>query len=198
MGWEEDTDLVLLGDHYQKDTNRIVYPNYYLKKLGWLEPGKTGVRHWQVLGRESGGSCNIYVKDEARIPEVRRFLESWKERPGSPIEEIFDQEEAAAMGADPEAAFVLEAKDGWYFQDGMEFACETVNQEKNPAHHLGNHGFHPKREGYQTFFAGAGPDFLPGARRETMNLIDEGPTLARILGVELTGAEGRAALELLV
>lgn len=197
MGWEEDTDLVLLGDHYQMDTNRIAYPNYYLKKLGWLEPGTNGIRRWQVLGRESGGSCNIYVKDERRIPVVRRFLESWKARPDSPVEEIFDREEAAAMGADPRAAFVLEAKEGWYFQNGLECASEAVNREKNPDHHLGNHGFHPKRGGYQTFFAGAGPDFMAGARKNDMKLIDEGPTLARILGVKLTGSEGQAALELL-
>lgn len=197
MGWEKDTDLVLLGDHYQKDTNRIAYPNYYLKKLGWLETGKSGIRRWQALSWESGGSCNIYVKDEKLIPAVKRFLEGWKARPDSPIEEIFDQEEAAAIGADPKAAFVLEAKDGWYFQNGLECASEAVNREENPTHHMGNHGFHPKKSGYQTFFAGAGPDFISGARKDAMKLIDEGPTLAKILGVKLTGSEGRAVLELL-
>ncbi len=197
MGWEKDTDLVLLGDHYQMDTSQIAYPNYYFKKAGWLISDGSRIRTWQVICRESGGSCSIYVKNKKQLPKVRRFLETWKMRKDSPIKEIFDKEEAISMGADPDAAFVLEAKEGWYFQDGTARPFESADRKKEPSHHLGNHGFHPNRRGYQTFFAGAGPDFLPGARVDSMRLIDEGPTLARILGVELKGAEGRAVENLL-
>ena len=36
----------------------------------------------------------------------------------------------------------------------------------------------------------AGPDFQPGAEEAAMNLTDEGPTMARALGLELEDADG--------
>ena len=41
-----------------------------------------------------------------------------------------------------------------------------------------------------TFFLAAGPDFEPGEEIPEMYLIDEGPILARALGLELEDADG--------
>lgn len=197
LGWQEDTNLVLLGDHYQLDTSRVSYPNYYLKKLGWLSSNGHGIQSWSVLARECGGSCAVYVKDRERLPQVEKWLRAWMARPDSPVSRIFTAREAKCLGADPACAFVLEAREGWYFRDGTELPMEPVDRAKKPELHLGNHGFHPDREGYQTFFAGSGPGFAPGARVQTMNLTDEGPTLAAALGIPLPGAEGKAVEGLL-
>lgn len=37
----------------------------------------------------------------------------------------------------------------------------------------------------------AGPHFAKGARVDRMSLVDEGPTLARILGLDLGDVDGR-------
>lgn len=197
LGWKDTTNVVLLGDHYQMDTKKVSYPNYYLKKLGWLK-GKDGkVKSWKVLARESGGSCCIYVRKPGHRPRVRQWLEAWEKRPSSPVGRIYTGEEAAAMGADPACAFMVEAARGWYFQNGFERPWEAVDREKDPRLHRGNHGYHPSREGYQTFFAGSGPDFAAGASADSMKLMDEGPTMAKILGLELPDAEGSPVLSLL-
>ena len=46
-------------------------------------------------------------------------------------------------------------------------------------------------------FLAAGPSFRPGARISMANLVDEAPTLARVLGDSLPGADGRVMEELL-
>lgn len=197
MGWQNDTNLVLLGDHYQKDTCKVSYPNYYLKKLGWLKAKGNKVTSWRVVARECGGSCYIYLRRKKDRGRVRKWLDAWERRSGSPVERIYEGKEAAAMGADPDCDFMLEAAEGWYFQNDLEKAWERAERQKDPSFHLGNHGYHPAKPGYWTFFAGAGPDFVPGAEAGYMSLIDEGPTLARLLGIELPGADGKAVLSLL-
>ena len=43
----------------------------------------------------------------------------------------------------------------------------------------------------------AGPHFTAGARVEKMSLVDEGPTLAEILGLDLGRVDGRTMKELI-
>ena len=50
----------------------------------------------------------------------------------------------------------------------------------------------------QPVFIGAGPDFVPGADAGRRSMLDEAPTFAALLGVELPEAEGVVLRELLV
>ena len=62
--------------------------------------------------------------------------------------------------------------------------------------YLGNHG-HAPRHGGQPVFIGTGPDFAPGADAGRRGMLDEAPTFAALLGVELPAAEGVVLTELL-
>ena len=70
--------------------------------------------------------------------------------------------------------------------------CRVEREEYRPGSkvHRGAHGYDPDCPGYETFFMAAGPDFQPGAEVAAMNLTDEGPTMARALGLELEDADG--------
>ena len=83
---------------------------------------------------------------------------------------------------------MLEAKEGFYFGNGCSCPKETI--EENSSLHRGAHGYCPDAPGYETFFLAAGPDFQPGARIEKMYLMDEGPIMARALGLDLEDADG--------
>ena len=50
--------------------------------------------------------------------------------------------------------------------------------------------------GYQTVFMAKGPDIANKAEILSMCLVDEGPTLARLLGVTLPDADGRVIRQL--
>ena len=60
----------------------------------------------------------------------------------------------------------------------------------------GKHGYEPEK-GPQPVFLGRGPHFRPGAVIPKARVIDEAPTLARILGQEMPQADGRVLTELL-
>lgn len=62
MGWEQKTNVVVLGDHCQKDVSMAVYPNYWFRRKGWLTAEKGMVKEWRVLARECDGACYIYLK----------------------------------------------------------------------------------------------------------------------------------------
>lgn len=192
MGWEQKTNVVVLGDHCQKDVSMAVYPNYWFRKKGWLTVEKGVVKAWRVLARECDGSCYIYLKnrkDRLLAEEVRQWLNRWRLDESSGLEQIFEQPQISMLGADGDCTFMLEAGDGYYFQDECMVPWQQAGYGSGL--HAGTHGYLPDKVDYQTIFFGAGPDFRPGARIRNMNLVDEGPLLARVLGVSLGETDGR-------
>ena len=59
QGMEQKTNVVILGDHCQKDVSMALYPNYWFRKKGWLTVEKGVVKSWRVLARECDGACYI-------------------------------------------------------------------------------------------------------------------------------------------
>lgn len=202
----EDTALVLLGDHYQKDVSVVDYPNYYLERAGFLTVKNGRIHTFDAICHEADGSAYIYVKD--RDPEVtgrvKALFEMLKNQKKCGIEAIYTSEEAASFGADPTCALMLEAKDGHYFQDEALLPSQTVDAANLPniygkqtTHGMyATHGYHPDREGYGTFFAIRGEGIKRGVEIGPMCLVDEGPTLAKILGLTLENTDGRVLDEI--
>ncbi len=57
MGLEEETDVVILGDHCQLDVKEAIYPNYYFVKAGLAEEKKAE----SVIGEQSPGTVTVAV-----------------------------------------------------------------------------------------------------------------------------------------
>ena len=215
----EQTAVVVLGDHYQKDAEHIVYLNEVLRKEGLLtwkpekqqqpegatgnpgNPGHSGICGYQAVTKSCDGSCYVYLKEKNNAPEslkkrVRSLFETLAQKPEYGIARIFSQKEAAKLGADPACFLMLEAAESYVFLDdcGREF-CET----KDEKHHAikGTHGYLPCGEDYETFFAAAGCGIRPGVISRTVALWDEGVTLAALMGLELKDADGNVIAEML-
>lgn len=188
---EKKTNIIILGDHYQKDVSCILYPNYFIVEKGWAEKKGNALGRWKVAAQNADGACYIYLRDNQDRElkqEVANWLSAWKNAPDSPVQAVFTGKQARDKGADPQCAFMLEAKEGFYFGNGCSRPKETI--EENSSLHRGAHGYCPDAPGYETFFLAAGPDFQPGARIEKMYLMDEGPIMARALGLDLEDADG--------
>lgn len=191
QGQKGSTNIILLGDHYQKNVSCVLYPNYHIVKNGWAKERDGRLVNWRAAANNCDGACCIYLKDredtELKLA-VANWLKEWKQTPGSGIKAVITGKRAREKGADPRCSFMLEAEEGFYFKNG----CCVEREEYRPGSriHRGAHGYDPDCPGYETFFLAAGPDFQPGARVPSMNLTDEGPTLARALGVELEDADG--------
>lgn len=191
MGEWKTTNLVILGDHYQKDVGCVLYPNYDIVQKGWAEKKGDAIAGWRVAAQNADGACYIYLKDrtdEDLKLAVARWLKEWKNTPGGGIREVYPGKRAWEKGADPGCSFMLEAEDGFYFRNG----CTIPRQQakKGNGIHRGAHGYDPDAPGYETFFLASGPDFQPQAQVDEMYLVDEGPILARALGLELPDADG--------
>ena len=59
------------------------------------------------------------------------------------------------------------------------------------------HGYSPDKEDYSTVFFAAGKGIRPGITVPAMHLADEGPTFARLLGLDLGDTDGYVIEEIL-
>ena len=93
-------------------------------------------------------------------------------------------------------AFALET-DG-YTSFGSSAVRPLVSNFDSADYRYGKatHGHLPDR-GLQPVFSAKGPGFKENVTIETANLVDEAPTYAKLLGVELKGADGSVLTELL-
>ena len=154
---------------------------------------------WQVLSKNCDGSAYIYVRNREMRPKVYEYLKKIEASGKYGIGHIFTHKEAVAQGADPMCAFMVEARAGYYFLDDWETSVEDVKDHKPSAQRMAaTHGYHPDRENYQTFFMATGPGIRAGAVVRQMSLVDEGPTLARLAGVDLPDVDGRVIHEILL
>lgn len=197
-----DTCVVILGDHYQKDVERIAYLNYALEKEGLIRTKNGRIVDWQAVAKSCDGSAYLYLKEgkgaqEALRRKVRRLVDALAAREDYGIARVFTREEAAQMGADPSCFLMVEAKDGWVFLDEWEQESKAVSEEKAHATR-GTHGYLPQGEAYQTFFAAKGCGIKPGVVEREIALWDEGATLAALMGLDLGKVDGKVIKEILV
>lgn len=196
-----DTAVIILGDHFQKDVENISYLNHALWKEGLLTVENGRIKDWQAIAKTCDGSTYLYLRkgrkgDLALQARVRELTERLYREGTYGIEKIFTAKEAARLGADPDCFLMLEAKEGWIFLDDWEQPFQTVKEEK--AHAVrGNHGYLPDKAGYQTFFAARGCGIRPGLVEKEIALWDEGVTLAALMGLELGETDGRVITEML-
>lgn len=200
-GSMEDTAVIILGDHFQKDAEKIAYPNYFLQKEGLIRVKDGRIRDWQAIAKTCDGSCYIYLKkgkraDAALQKRVYDMFQKLAEREDYGIGHIFSAEEAAGLGADPECFLMLEAREGWVFLEDREQESKNVREEKK--HFVrGTHGYLPQGEEYQTFFAAKGCGIRPCNVERGIFLWDEGATIAALMGLDLGKTDGQIIAEML-
>lgn len=201
----EETTVIVLGDHYQKDTKKIVYLNYLLREKGCLTTEGEKITSYKALAKTCDGSAYLYLNPrmkEAEAAVLKKELEALiretaeKEEYG--IGRIFTAEEAGAMGADPDCFLMLEAAEGYYFLDEFEVPFKGVEEEKK--HKMrGTHGYLPDGKDYGTFFLAAGCGIVPGQEvSREIRLWDEGVTMAELMGLDLGETDGTVIKEILL
>lgn len=191
-GLREKTLLIVVGDHGFTDVTRNVNPNAHLRDMGYLEADGEKVKAWRALARSSGGSAAVYVKDPADVEPVAELFRKASTHEGAATYRVVGRDELDALGYNPDAAFALEPEKGWAFSGAL--APALVHGEPTVK---GNHGQMPSLSELQTGFVAWGAGVKPGASVARMRLIDVAPTVAKLLGLDLKGAEGAAVRAIL-
>lgn len=201
VGIYEQTTIVVLGDHSSLDHSKAVKLNVLLKDSGLIQlNGRGMVKDWRAYCKSNDGSAYIYVKDEQAKDSVRAMLHSLAVNEENGIEFVLEGTEAGLRGADEHAAFMVEARRGFYFTehlDGKSVDVITAEDVATGKYTRASHGYSPGKEDYSTVFIATGKGIRPNVEIGHMRLIDEGPTFARLLGLDLGKTDGKVMEEFL-
>ncbi len=187
----ERTVFAVVGDHGAMAVHTLVAPNVVLAAAGLLTPRQVGtdLLSWAAIVRSNGGSAFVYARGGTDALLARTALEEAASQTGA--FRVVSAEEMLHLGADPDAWFGLEAEPGFVFGD------EARGVLLQPALLRGGWGYLPDRPEMDAGFVAWGPGLGRRLRIPEMRQTDVGPTLARLLGLSLEGADGRVLVGVL-
>lgn len=204
-GLYEETTIIILGDHAALDENKAVSLNILFYKQRLIEVnGKGKIINWKAYCKTCDGSAYIYVKDSHdrdTLRKVEQLLKELVDNPESGIEQYMTGNEAGRRGADSECAFMIEASEGYYFIEDYEgeYVKHVTREDviSNKKYMLACHGYSPDKANYTTFFMAAGRGIRKNETVPSMKLVDIGPTLAYLLGLDLGETDGEVIYQLM-
>jgi predicted AlkP superfamily pyrophosphatase or phosphodiesterase len=193
----ENSTIVALGDHSALDESKAIKLNVLFKEYSLIDVDVHGnIRNWKAYCKSCDGSAYIYLNehsDNKTKEVVEELLKKLVLDETSGIEKIISREEAAAMGADENCAFMVEARRGFYIKeqiDGEFIDSITDRDVRAKRYTLASHGYSPEKEDYTTVIMASGKGINPNVVVPSMHLVDEGPTLAKLLGLDLGKTDG--------
>ena len=195
------TNFVVMGDHGQTDVPQVINFNRVLQEAGLQTLDAQGkLASFDAYCHSTGGSGWIALRDPADSAlreRVHRLLLEAKASGRYNLGYVFTKEEARAQfHLTGPFDFIIEGK------RPMSFAFDPAAplfEPTKPGDYKtapGSHGGLPWLDHRTTFFA-CGPAFEQGAVMERASLVDEAPTLARILGFEMEDIDGHCLTPLL-
>ncbi len=201
IGELANTNLVLVSDHGQKESKRVINPNVLLADHGLLRIAEDGsLADWDAWCQGGGMSGLIYLKDPSDRALYERVYTLLKELAAEGIygfTQVFTEREAAEryhLAGD--FSFVIESDGYTGFWENYRRPLVTNFDASDYRMGRATHGYLPFK-GPQPVFLAKGPDFKERVTLKKGRLIDEAPTYARLLGTELPHADGRVMEELL-
>lgn len=184
--------VIVASDHGFYPIETDIRPNVLLKKLGYIKEtdGKTTR---QALCVAQGGGCMVYVLDDAHRNEItQKLVVEFESVEG--VSDVVTPDEFAALGLatreqDLRAPdFWLSAKSGYSFTDTETGDDVTAPRETRG----GTHGYLPDQPEMLGTLVISGYGVASGKRLGKARNIDVAPTMAKLLGIELPDADGRA------
>ncbi len=187
----ENTDFVLMSDHGQMEIVRVMNLNVKLAENGLIDVDENGnFVGWRAYVKSVGMSAHVYVQNPADEPAVRRLLDEMLSEETYGFSEILTREEVKErFHLDGDFAFVLETDGFTTFGDDWRRPLVRPYDRTDYRHGKATHGYMPHK-GPQAIFVAAGPHIKQGVEIESGKLVQGAPTMAKILGIDLTEAQG--------
>ncbi len=196
----EETNFVITSDHGQINKTRHINLNCLFAQNGLIQTDSDGeITDWSAWSQSSGMSAQIYLKnpnDEKNYGCVYNLLKEKCKEGLWGISAVYTKEEFNKMHLDGEFSFMVETDGYTAFKNDWK-NTPAVNLPLTNCGCVGaEHGFHPDK-GPRPPFIAYGPDILRGVVLPEAELVNGAPTYAKIMGVNLPDADGRALTELL-
>jgi len=181
-GFMDVTDFCITSDHGQINVERQANINVLLRENGLVDVDKEGkVTDCRAWSYSVDGSAHIVLKDPkdwAVYSKVEKVLRDACADGEHGIGRVYTAEEVQKEE---------------HLAGNMSFVIETDGKTEFTNQWMGGyfkevrkgiHGHHPDK-GPSPFFLGFGPSFREGAVIPHARLVDEAPTYAKVLGLEL-------------
>ena len=201
-GQLDSTNIVILGDHGMTDVQDVLLLNVLLRNAGFIRLDKDGkLTGFDALCHSNGLSAYVELSDPTNTSakyKVRECLESLKEDPKIMLDYVLDAEQARQVyGVEGPFDFIIESKLPISFGDRL--AGDKIWGSMVPGDHkigAATHGGNPNRTEVTTFIA-CGPDVKENIVIERRSMVDEAPTIARMLGFDMPDTDGVTINEIL-
>ncbi|MDD5603142.1 MAG: alkaline phosphatase family protein, partial [Eubacteriales bacterium] len=197
----DDTDFVIMSDHGQLETKRIIHLNVILQENGLIDANEDGsFRNWDAFCKSAGHCVQVYLKnreDRSVYKKTYDLLRHMKDEGIYGFSEVFTEDEIRKkehLGGD--FAFVLES-DG-YTAFGNDWRRPLVRPHNLNDYKFGRatHGYLPDKGPQPTLIA-AGPSFRKGVELDRRPIVDIAPTLAAVIRAEMNDTDGAVIKEIL-
>lgn len=199
-GRTNETTFFIVSSHGFAKIEHEFKPNVILAKKGFITLGAKGkIINWTATTYSSGGTAAVYLKDaknEGAAKEVEKIFLEIHNQEASPIWRIVSKKEATKLGADPQAAFFLDAAPRFLISE--ETTGKKLTEKLSPTAGQTTSGYLPSRSEMRGVIIAAGKGIKPKTQIEYARLTDIAPTIARLLGFEFKVSRGHLISELLV
>ena len=192
----DDTNFVLTSDHGQRQIVRTVKLNVYLKEAGFIETDERGkVKNWKAYSFSNAMSSLIYLKDPGDRETADRVYELLRKLCDEGIygigQVLTKEEVKEKWHLDGDFTWVVESDGYTSFSDSCKRPLVPPMDLSDFRFGRATHGYMPEF-GPQPVFLAKGPDITEGFFAERCEIVDEAPTYAALLGVDLPDADGKA------
>ncbi|MBQ9080201.1 MAG: alkaline phosphatase family protein [Clostridia bacterium] len=197
----QDTDFFLVSDHGQRDIKRTIKPNVYLADHGFIELNeKSRPTSWKAYCLSNAMSSMVFLKDpndKETYDAVYKLLCDMCEEGIYGFSKVFRREELEeSEHLSGDFSFVLESDGYTSFSDSCKRPVIQPIDLTDFRFGAATHGYLPDL-GPQPTLVAKGPHIKEGVVLDRRPIVDEAPTYAKILGVELPDAQGTAIDEIL-
>ena len=198
----EHTNFVILGDHGQQDITMDLNVNILLRDAGFIRCDEQGkLVDYDAYCHSVSMSAWIQLKDpndKVMREKVYDFLKSLKDDPKYNIGYLYTKEEADELfGLTGPLDFVIEGKEPMAFSSTLE-GKDAFEKYLKPGQHrsVASHGHLPWRDETTTFIA-VGPNVAENVVIERSSMLNEAPTMAAMLGLQMENIDGHILEELI-
>ncbi len=194
-GTYDDTIICLTSDHGQLDVERVAALNRFFLEQGLIRLNPDGtLRDYDAYAHAASLVSLIHVGEAADRDRVRALLLENRERLG--IGQLFTREETKKLRLDGDFTFVAETDGRTAFSPRWDTEVVTAIDPADWRTSVAGHGHLPWK-GAKPMFIVKDPRSREACTLESGRLVDEAPTMARLLGFDLPGCDGAPIPELL-
>lgn len=175
-----DAIIIIVSDHGFLPVDHNVSLPTLFKKAGLM------TTPWKVAFYPTGGVVAVILrdpKDTALRDKVGMLLNDAASHKEYGIRKVLNHEEVVAQGGNPNAAFIVG------FESGYAFSKKIRDKVVEDTKRTGTHGYLPDRPEIRASFLLMGPGIAAGRDLGVIDMRQEAPTMAKILGVKLPAAK---------